>query len=109
MKKLTENIFVGAQLTVEDIALLKEHEIKVIICNRPDEEIEESCHFNKIKEAAEQEGIKAYYLPISTREDIAKKVDEFSSIVEETNDNIYAYCRSGTRSGLLTDAHLSKK
>lgn len=109
MKKLTENIFVGAQLTTEDIAVLKEQNIKVIICNRPDEEIEETCHFNKIKEAAEKEGIKAYYLPISTRDDIAKKVNEFTDIVEGTTDNIYAYCRSGTRSGLLTDAHLSKK
>ena len=39
MKKINEELYVGSQISESDVQLLKEHGIKTIVCNRPDNEV----------------------------------------------------------------------
>ncbi|WP_370931814.1 beta-lactamase hydrolase domain-containing protein [Bartonella sp. DGB1] len=108
MQKITENIYIGAQLTADDMERLKQLNINTIICNRPDNEIPAEINFEKIKIAAEKENIAIYYIPISTRENIKENIETCVKILIDSKPNIFAYCRSGTRSKLLLEAALAK-
>ena len=52
MKKINEELYVGSQISEGDVQLLKEHGIKTIVCNRPDNEGQGQTNIDAIRNEA---------------------------------------------------------
>ncbi len=100
-KIITDSFSVSGQITVDDIAQLKEEGIKTIICNRPDNEDADQPEVEKIKAAAEQAEIQFYFLPVISGQITTEQGEKMSACLEQAPQPIHAYCRSGTRCTIL--------
>src|SRR5690606_31355152 len=65
LKRLSEQVRVGPQLSVEDIAALAKEGVKVVINNRPDGESPDQPPNAALAAAAEQAGIAYRHIPIA--------------------------------------------
>ena len=65
MKKINEELYVGGQISADDVKLLNDHGIKTIVCNRPDNEGQGQTNIDAIRQEAENLGINVEYIPLS--------------------------------------------
>lgn len=101
IKPITDAISVSPQLTVADVALLKEKGFRSIICNRPDGEGSDQPSFNEIETAAKAQGMEARYIPIQMGMVKDEDAEAFGKAMKEMPGPVFAYCRTGTRSATL--------
>ena len=101
MKKLTEELYVGGQLTTADIQQLSEAGIRAIVCNRPDSEAADQPTFEEIHQAAGIKNIEAHYLPVKSGMVSDENAESFSRLLSSLPRPVAAYCRTGTRSATL--------
>lgn len=94
---IAENIAVSPQITVDNIASLKQQGFKTIICNRPDGEEPGQPSFAEIEAACTQNDLKAVYIPIINGPISYTAVNEFKQCLADSPQPVLAYCRSGTR------------
>ncbi|MCG7622304.1 bifunctional protein tyrosine phosphatase family protein/NAD(P)/FAD-dependent oxidoreductase [Epibacterium sp. Ofav1-8] len=109
IRKISDKTSVTPQITVEDIAAIKEAGFRAIICNRPDGEGADQPSFAEIAAAADLVGIKAAYVPVQSGLVQDADVAAFSTALADLPRPVLAYCRTGTRSATLWSFHESKK
>ncbi|MCA0043639.1 TIGR01244 family sulfur transferase [Celeribacter litoreus] len=96
--KINDAITVSGQITPEEVKTLAEKGFKILICNRPDQEIGPEMSSEVMAEAAAEAGLAFHYLPVVPGMLTQDLIEETARILEAAEGPVYAYCRSGTRS-----------
>ena len=107
VQKVTDNYTVSGQISASDVAVIKASGFNCIMCNRPDGEEYGQPDAETIKQAAEDLGIKFFYLPLGRTGISDELLNSFREVVNGDNGPVFAYCRSGTRCGMLWNASQS--
>ncbi len=95
--QLSDSLSVSDQIVVEDVARIAEAGFKVLINNRPDNEVPNQPNSNEIAAAAEAVGLLYYYLPVTARDFPGLDLGELSALINDPASPALAFCRSGTR------------
>jgi sulfide:quinone oxidoreductase len=98
MKKLNDDLYVGTQISENDIQLMIDNGIKTIICNRPDQEGPGQTDYELIKNEAEKNNLKVDFIAFSPGQMTLENIKAFSSYLKDGPKPIFAYCLSGGRS-----------
>ena len=98
--KLNNQVSVSDQITVDDIAEIKDHGVELLVCNRPDGEDVGQTPFLDIKMAAEAAGLNTGLLAFSSYQITDQDRDQLVALIE-SHQKIHLYCRSGARSRRL--------
>ncbi|MEP2946139.1 MAG: TIGR01244 family sulfur transferase [Lentilitoribacter sp.] len=101
IRAITETYSVSEQITVEDVAEIKNQGFKSIVCHRPDDEQPGQPAFGDIAAAAEAAGIKIRHIPVTSAGLTMEAVDQMVDAVEEMDKPMLGYCRSGARSTVI--------
>lgn len=101
LKTLTPELAVSPQISVDDVAAIKEAGFRSIICNRPDGEVSGQPAFSDVERAATEAGLTVRYIPVISGQLTKDNVDQFGVALGELDGPILAYCRSGTRCAML--------
>jgi sulfide:quinone oxidoreductase len=101
LRKLTDDLFVSAQIEPSDVALLAAQGVRAIICNRPDGESPGQPTVKSIEEAAAAHGITIVYQPVVSNAIGDGDVEAFEKALKTLAGPVLAYCRSGTRCTVL--------
>lgn len=100
MKRLTDKVDVGGQISVDDIAGLSERGIRTIINNRPDHEGPFQVESDVLAAEAAKHDIAYFHIPMSggvSPDMIAASIEAYST----AEGKVAAFCKSGTRSTAL--------
>jgi sulfide:quinone oxidoreductase len=97
IKQVTADFSISDQVTVADLDELRASGVKILICNRPDQEAEDQPAFAEIAAAAEQLGIEAQQVAFPSGKLTPEHTHKFGACLER-DKRIHAYCRTGTRS-----------
>lgn len=97
MRRLSEDVTVSDQITVEDIPALQQAGIATLIINRPDIEVDPAQRSQPITRAAQEAGMVVRYIPYVPGRIEASMIEDFGAAVALPG-KAHAYCRSGTRS-----------
>lgn len=98
MTQLSNALFVGPQIEVDDLEVLARDGFTDVICNRPDIEHPTGPVSRIMAERAKDLKLAFHYLPISPGEPCDKQADKLAQLVLKPDAKIFAYCRSGARS-----------
>jgi sulfide:quinone oxidoreductase len=98
---LTERCSVAGQIQPGDIESLRQTGFVTIVCNRPDGEDFGQPTAAEIANECEKHGVAFHHLPISNSGITGDMVQQFQTLVAESNGQVLAYCRSGQRSSVL--------
>ncbi|GAA4015683.1 TIGR01244 family sulfur transferase [Actimicrobium antarcticum] len=98
IRHLTSGLSVAPQLLAADIALLKQHGYRAIICNRPDGEGADQPLFAEIARAAQEAGMAVHYLPAESGKVSDEQGIAFGVLFDSLPKPVLAYCRTGMRS-----------
>lgn len=101
LKTLYKDIAVSPQITVEDLAQIKALGYTSVVCHRPDGEGADQVNFDEIEQGANSLGLTAIYQPVVSGKITDEDVAKFSTILNEAQGPVFAYCRTGTRSTSL--------
>ncbi|MEM6649268.1 MAG: TIGR01244 family sulfur transferase [Pseudomonadota bacterium] len=99
-RRLTDLYYVADQLSPIDIKQAKSEGFDMILCNRPDGEVEGQPTMAQMQAASLAENLKFETIPIGQDGISAGALTEGRALVA-TGDKILAYCRTGTRSTIL--------
>jgi len=100
-RQLDDRLLISAQIAVEDVAILAGEGVTLLVNNRPDGEDAGQPLAKDIEHAAERAGIAYRFIPI-IRGIGPGDIDSMRDAIAETGDGkMLAFCRSGTRSGLV--------
>ncbi len=99
--EIDENCTVSAQISPEDISDIIAAGFKSIICNRPDGESADQSPFALIEDAAKKAGVPIRNIPVIPGGLTMDDVTAMQLALVELPKPIFAYCRSGARSGNL--------
>lgn len=97
IKTISNGFSVSDQITVDDLKILLDKQVKSIICNRPDNEAEDQPSIQALEREAAQHQIEIHYLPVVHDTINEKDVHEFELAFNNTTKPVHAYCRSGLR------------
>lgn len=100
-RRLTENILVSPQLSIDDVTEAAALGVGTIVNNRPDGEEPSAPQGEQIEAAAAAAGLNYVAIPVGHSGFSEPQVDAMITVVEQADGPILAYCRSGTRSTLL--------
>lgn len=96
-RQITENYAVSPQISVADVALVKQAGFKSVICNRPDDEDAGQPPHAEIQAAVEAAGMQFRWVPVISGQMTPENVADQAAALEELPEPVFAYCRSGTR------------
>ncbi|AXC50393.1 TIGR01244 family phosphatase [Paracoccus suum] len=97
LRRLSDDVTVSDQITVEDIPALKQAGVATLIINRPDSEVGPAEGSEAISRAAQDAGMEARYIPFCPGQLEPRMVEDFGAALARPG-KAHAYCRSGTRS-----------
>lgn len=97
IRSIDENFAVTGQLTPEDISIVAADGYKTLICNRPDYESDGQPDYASVAKAAEEAGLKTYFIPVAGGQMTQENVDDMAAALADAPQPVLAYCRSGTR------------
>lgn len=100
-RRLTENILVSPQLSIDDVTEAAALGVGTIVNNRPDGEEPSAPQGEQIEAAAAAAGLNYVAIPVGHSGFSEPQVDAMIAAIEQAEAPILAYCRSGTRSTLL--------
>lgn len=89
------------QIAPADLPAIRDAGYRAVICNRPDGEEADQPAFAEIAAAARALGLDARYLPVRRDEIGDADVEAFAALVDALPKPVLAYCRSGSRAGML--------
>lgn len=104
MNDVAARVSVGPQIQLADLAVLKAQGIEVVINNRPDGEAGNQPTHEAMAEASAALGLDYYFIPVSPRGLTQDNVDDMQAALAAHSGPVFAYCRSGNRSGILLQA-----
>lgn len=100
LRQLSPDLAVSPQIAPEDVPLLAEAGFKVLVTNRPDNEVDSDIDHNAMAAAAEAAGMQHYYLPFAPGQITSDLIDGFAEATSGEQP-VIAYCRSGHRCTVL--------
>ena len=104
MNDVAARVSVGPQIQLDDLAVLKAQGIEVVINNRPDGEVLDQPSHEAMAAASAALGLSYYFIPVSPRGLTQDNVDDMRAALAASSGPVFAYCRSGNRSGILLQA-----
>lgn len=99
--QLDEKISVSPQLWPEDIEKVAVAGFCTIICNRPDNEVDDQPSAAQLRAIARNLGIQFHEIPVGGLTFGDGYVDRMAEAVRNSRGPVLAYCRSGLRSALI--------
>lgn len=100
-RKITEQLTVSPQITVDDVAQIAASGFRSIICNRPDGEGADQPAFAEIEAAAHKAGLEVRYMPVTPGKLSDDDAAAMGAALAQLPAPTLAYCRTGTRSATL--------
>lgn len=100
-KKLTDDILVAPQISLEAVAEAKAQGVTLIINNRPEDESADQTPGPDIEAAARAAGLDYIAIPVTHAGFAEWQVTAMADALDGAEGKVLAYCRSGTRSTLL--------
>ena len=104
MNDVAARVSVGPQIQLADLAVLKAQGFEVVINNRPDGEVANQPSHEAMAAASAALGLSYYFIPVSPRGLTQDNVDHMQAALAASSGPVFAYCRSGNRSGILLQA-----
>nr|ALS56055.1 hypothetical protein [uncultured bacterium EIL107F05] len=101
IRKLTPDLAVADQLTLDDLEAVKDAGYKAVVCNRPDEEGEPHAEAEAMAKKASLLGLEFRYLPVNGGNITDRDVEQHAAVLAEVPAPALTYCRSGTRCAKL--------
>jgi uncharacterized protein (TIGR01244 family) len=98
--QLDERTSVSGQIQPADVPRLKSSGVRMIICNRPDDEEPGQPSAADIAKAASESELEFRHVPIA-RGIGPSDVEAMEEALEASQGKVHAYCRSGNRSSLV--------
>tara|TARA_Y100000310_G_C20506300_1_gene726583 strand:+ start:261 stop:683 length:423 start_codon:yes stop_codon:yes gene_type:complete len=98
--ELSPQYSVSPQVSTQDIPELKRLGFDVVVNNRPDGESEDQLSSEEIQSAVESAGLRYVYNPINLSQLSSTEVSVQNELIQ-SEDKVFAYCRTGTRSSVL--------
>ena len=95
--KVTPQLSVSPQLSLDDIDAIKAAGFKSIICNRPDGEGVDQPDFAEIEAKALSLGLSCIYQPVVSGKITPQDATTFEANLQKLQGPVLAYCRTGTR------------
>ena len=99
--RLDDKYSVSEQITLNDIKILADKDVKILICNRPDGEEPNQITCAEIESMANTHGISFFHIPATGGNVTMDALNNFIAVLEGTNERVHGYCRSGTRSSIF--------
>lgn len=96
-RQITPDYAVSPQISVADVATIRQAGFKSMICNRPDNEDPGQPSVASIRSAAEAAGLAFRWIPVISGQMTADNVADQAAALDELEGPVFAYCRSGTR------------
>lgn len=96
-RRVTDDLSVSPQISVDDVAAAAALGFKLIINNRPDGEEPGQPTSAEIEAAAKDAGLAYAYIPVRGGP-TPDQVEQERQVLAEAEGPVLAYCRSGTRS-----------
>lgn len=100
LRQLNPGLAVSPQIQPEDVSRLAEAGFKVLVNNRPDEEVEAEIDHEAMARAAEAAGMSYHYLPFYPGQITPALISDFALAISGQAP-VIAYCRSGNRCTVL--------
>jgi sulfide:quinone oxidoreductase len=101
IQTLTPEISVSPQTAPADMDAIRAAGFRSLICNRPDGEGNDQPLFTEIRQAADDAGIEACYLPVDSGKVGDDQARQFVDLFARLPKPVLAYCRTGMRSTTL--------
>lgn len=95
--RLSAEITVSPQITVEDVEKIARAGYRSILCNRPDGEAPDQTTFDEIGRAAREVGLETRYMPVNGGMVTDQDAVDLRQVLMELPGPVFAYCRTGTR------------
>ena len=96
-------VSLASQIQLDDLSLIKKKGFETVINNRPDNEVPNQPSDEEISVRAREQGLSYFYIPILPSGISAENIEETIIALEQTQGPVLAFCRSGTRSGVLLE------
>jgi uncharacterized protein (TIGR01244 family) len=96
IRQITEDYSVAPQISVADVAAIKQAGFRSVICNRPDSEDGAVPH-DRIEQAVREAGMEFRFIPVISGQVTMDNVDDQAAALDELPTPVLAYCRSGAR------------
>jgi uncharacterized protein (TIGR01244 family) len=100
-QKVTDDFTVSPQILPGDAAAIAALGFKSLICNRPDGESPDQTPYAMIEAEAAKAGLAFRHIPVISGAMTQDDVDAMAAALKELPAPVFAYCRSGTRCGVL--------
>ena len=101
-RPITDDLSIGPQLAMADIAEAKAAGFHSIVVNRPDGEGgPDQPDFADIEAAAAKAGIETRYIPVTVGNIADADIEAFAAAMKDMPKPILAFCKSGTRAAML--------
>lgn len=97
VSQLSESLSVSGQITLGEVADIASAGFKILINNRPDNEAPNQPTSDEIASAAKLAGLEYYHLPVTARNFPGPDIDTMASLLDDSDNPAFAFCRSGTR------------
>jgi uncharacterized protein (TIGR01244 family) len=101
MKQISDRLYVGPQLTAQDIIRAKSQGFAAIVNNRPDGEEPGQPSAAENRLLAEGEQLAYAHIPVTAGQISESQVRAFQKALSEAAGPVLAHCKTGTRSATL--------
>jgi uncharacterized protein (TIGR01244 family) len=95
--KLAEGYAVSEQITPTEVAAIAQAGYRVLINNRPDNEVPGQPASADIAAAAAAAGLEYHYIPVTAASFPGPDIERMRRLLNDGNGPVLAFCRSGTR------------
>lgn len=99
--QLARNVFIGPQISGDDLICLRNEGFTDVICNRPDEEHPQGMTAEKLGEISARLGVSFHYHPVAPGTAFDDAAEKLGTIAARSNTRVFAYCRTGARSSKI--------
>lgn len=100
-RQLTPDLAVSPQIAPADVAAIAAAGFKVLINNRPDDEVSQAEANDAVARAAQDAGLEYHYLPFSPSTGVTPDLLAGFDAAIGGRKPVFAYCRSGNRCTVL--------
>ncbi|MCB1511034.1 MAG: TIGR01244 family phosphatase [Hyphomicrobiaceae bacterium] len=101
IRRVSGDLAVADQITVEDVKQIAEKGFRSIVCNRPDGEAADQPQYAAIEAAAKAAGLSVQWQPVISGQLRDEDGAEFARVVAGLPAPVLAFCRTGTRCMML--------
>lgn len=95
--QITADFAVAPQISVGDVARIRDEGYRSIMCNRPDGESPDQTGVDEIRAEAERLGLDFAFVPVVSGAIIPENITDFRAAFDDLPKPVFAYCRSGAR------------